>query len=97
MKYQRKACAVDAFRFSQSAEVNSPAWFIHAVQRDEISIDRCIRDGAARVYGCTIQTPFGRMRAKNGDYIVREQSGMMMPYKEKDFKKMYERMQENGG
>lgn len=91
MKYKRKAGTVEVFRFGISAEMNAPKWFAKAVQSDVVTINRCIMDGAVHVYGCTIQTKFGKLRVKNGDYIVLEPSGEMIPHKLKDFKKIYEK------
>lgn len=93
MKYMRKPETVDAFRFDEMSERNAPEWFGREVESGNISIDRAVMDGAVKVYGCTIQTPqtHGRIKAKNGDYIVREANGYMRPYKPKEFRKMFER------
>lgn len=96
MKYQRKPAVVEAFRFNADAEVAAPEWFLREVQKENVFIDRCITDGAVRVYGCTLHTRFGRVKAKVGDYIVREASGEMRPCKAKYFDREYERIQDNG-
>lgn len=96
MKYQRKPAIVEAFRFSADAEVAAPDWFLKEVQDEKVFIDRCITDGAVRVYGCTLHTRFGRVKAKVGDYIVREVSGEIRPCKARNFEREYERMQDNG-
>lgn len=97
MKYKRKPAIVDAFRFDTDSEIMAPRWFQKAVERDRIFIDRCINDGAVHIYGCTIHTKSGRAKAKVGDYIVREPSGEIRSYKAKEFKEIYERMQNDGG
>lgn len=96
MKYQRKAAIVEAFQFNADAEVAAPEWFLREVQKEKIFIDRCITDGAVRVYGCTLHTESGRIKAKVGDYIVREPSGEMRPCKANSFDREYERMLDNG-
>lgn len=96
MKYQRKPAIVEAFQFNSDAEVAAPEWFLREVQKEKIFIDRCITDGAVRVYGCTLHTRYGRVKAKVGDYIVLEPSGEMRPCKAKNFDREYERMQDNG-
>lgn len=92
MKYQRKPAVVEAFRFDTDSEVMAPEWFLKAVQKERIFIDRCIIDGAVRIYGCTIHTKSGRARAKVGDYIIWEPSGEIRPCKAKEFREEYERM-----
>lgn len=57
-----------------------------------IYFNRCITDGAIFIYGCTINTDCGKLRAKIGDYIVKESSGEIRPYKTKDFARIFERM-----
>lgn len=92
MRYRRKTSAVDAFRFGNDAEVDAPQWFVKAVDEEIIHIDRCINDGAVRIYGCTIQTKYGRLQAKQGDYIIREKNGDIFPCREREFKRLYERV-----
>ena len=96
MKKQRTAAVVGGFQFSAGAEVAVPEWFLRDVQKEKIFIDRCITDGAVRVYGCTLHTESGRVKAKVGDYIVREPSGEMRPCKANNFDREYERMLDNG-
>ncbi|MDO4305730.1 MAG: hypothetical protein Q4C77_02770 [Eubacteriales bacterium] len=92
MKYQRKPAVVEAFRFGADSEVTAPEWFLKEVQKENVFIDRCITDGAARVYGCTIHSKYGKARAKVGDYIIREPSGEIRLSKAEDFSKEYERI-----
>lgn len=96
MKYKRKPAVVDAFRFDADSEIMAPGWFRKEMDKERIFIDRCITDGTVRVYGCTIHTKCGRVMAKVGDYIVREPSGEIKPYKAKEFQKVFERMQNDG-
>ena len=83
---------MDAFRFTQDAEISAPDWFTEMVQNETIYIDRIIEDGAVRVYGCTIATPAGRMKAKTGDYIILEKSGSVRILKPAQFKQQYEKV-----
>lgn len=96
MKYQRKAVVVDAFRFGPDAEMIAPKWFIKAVRNEVISIDRSIKDGSVHVYGCTIETCYGKMHIKNGDYIIRDRNGGIMLCKGREFQRQYERMKHDG-
>lgn len=97
MKYKRKPAIVEAFRFDADSEMAAPEWFSREVQNERIFIDRCITDGVARVYGCSINTRYCREKAKVGDYIILEPSGEIRTCKANVFKKEYERMQDNGG
>ena len=92
MKYRAKPLVVDAFRFDADSEVNAPAWFCDMVNDETIYIDRIIEDGAVRVYGCTISTPAGRIRAKTGDYIVLEDGGSIRCLKPALFRQQYEKV-----
>ena len=96
MKYQRKPAVVEPFRFDADAEIMAPEWFMKEVDRENIFIDRCVRDGAIHVYGCTVYAKPGKMKAKIGDYIILEPSGEIRICKEKEFRKEYERVQGDG-
>ena len=95
MKYQRKTAVVEAFCFGPDAEIIAPGWFIKALQNEVVSIERSIIDGAVHVYGCTIDTCYGKMCIKNGDYIIKDRNGKIMPCKKKDFQRQYERIGRN--
>lgn len=82
MKYKRKVPTVEAFQLNRDAEINAPGWFARAVKKEMIYFDN----------GCTINTGCGKLRAKIGDYIVKESSGEIRPYKSKDFARIFERM-----
>ena len=92
MKYKRKPAVVEAFRFDADAEMTAPEWFMKEVLEERVFIDRCIANGTVRVYGCTAYTKSGKMKAKIGDYIIREPSGEIRSCKAKEFKEQYERM-----
>ena len=72
MKYKRKPAVVEAFRFDADAEITAPEWFMKEVEKEKIFIDRSILDGAAHIYGCTVYAKSGKMKAKVGDYIIRD-------------------------
>ncbi len=90
MRYRRKPTEVDAFQLSADAEMIAPDWFTQAVIDEKIEIDRSLLDGAVHVYGCTIRTAAGRVKAKIGDYIIRD-GNQIYPCKPKIFAKAYER------
>lgn len=92
MKYKRKVPTVEVFQLNRDAEINAPEWFARVVKKEMIYFDRCITDGAVFIYGCTINTEYGKLRAKIGDYIVKESSGEIRPYKSKDFARIFERI-----
>lgn len=92
MKYRAKPTIVEAFRFDTDAEVTAPLWFGAMVQEEAVYIDRVIEDGGTRVYGCTISTPQGRIRAKVGDFIIREDTGSVRILKPSQFKQQYEKV-----
>lgn len=90
MKLRRKSIVVDAFRLTRDVEVISPSWFVDAVIREKIFFDRSIVDGAAVVYGCTVETGTGKLNAKIGDYVIRGPDGELSVCKHKDLKTNYE-------
>lgn len=90
MVYRKKPVLVDAFQFTNNVEMIAPDWFTQAVIDEKIFIDRSLVDGHIHVYGCTIDTPEGRMRAKLGDYIIRGVNGELYPCKPDIFLKTYE-------
>lgn len=92
MKYRRKVSTVEAFQLDRDSEINAPEWFTRAVKKEVIYFDRCISDGAVHIYGCTINTGYGKLRAKIGDYIAKDNSGEIRPYKSKEFSRIFERL-----
>ncbi|MFV0465277.1 MAG: hypothetical protein ACK5ML_04320 [Lachnospiraceae bacterium] len=90
MQYRNKHPS-DAFVFNRDSEVTGPEWFVRAVNADQITIDRAIHDGASRVYGCTIQTRYGNVRAKCGHYIVPLADGVIIPLNKTEFNDTFER------
>ena len=91
MKYRKKPVVVEAFKFSTDSEIIAPDWFVSAVADEKIWIDRGMRDGRVEIYGCTIETPEGKMHAKVGDYIIKGVCGELYPCKSGIFKKTYEK------
>lgn len=94
MKYRQKPVVVEAFLLDEDVEITSPKWFQKEVQKERIFIDRVLRDGAAKIYGCTIQTHAGKIKAKIGDYIIQEPNGEITVCSRMKFKEMYERMKD---
>ena len=88
--FKKKPVAVEVFIFNKDAEVMAPKWFLKAVQNEKIFIDRMLEDERSVVYGCTIHSQYGKLRAYIGDYILKGPSGEIWPCKKKMFKKLYE-------
>lgn len=91
MKYRKKPVVVEAFRLTDDVEMIAPEWFTRAVIDEKIWIDRSLVDGHIRIYGCTINTGDGRVRAKLGDDIIREKNGNLHSCRADAFKKTYEK------
>lgn len=89
MQLVRKQTKVDCFKLTRDMERVSPEWFKKEVIVGNIYIDHAISDGHVMVYGCTISTSFGNLKAKVGDYLIRETSGLIYPVKEKELKKFF--------
>lgn len=90
MKYRKRSVEVEAFQLSAAVEMIAPDWFTQAVIDEKIEIDRSILDGHLHVYGCTVKTEAGKLRAKIGDYIICE-GKQIYPCKPKVFTQAYER------
>lgn len=89
MYYRQRDVKVQAFKLTRDVKVDAPKWFAAAIDDEQADIDESIVDGSVRVYGCTIRTPEGKMKAKIGDYIVREPDGSLCVRKNTKFKKLY--------
>ena len=89
MRYRRKPETVEAFKLSRDVDFIAPQWFARAVNNGLIYIDRSMHDGHVSVYGCTIQTPEGKLRAKIGDFIIREPDGRIHPCRADTFRRQY--------
>ena len=90
MKYRKAPVLVDAFKFTDDVEFIAPDWFTQAVVDETVFIDRSLDNGHVHIYGCTIENPDGRMKAKLGDYIIRGIYGEIYPCKADIFLKTYE-------
>lgn len=91
MKFRKKPVVVEAFKFTAESEITAPDWFSRAVTDEKVWIDRSLHDGRAKVYGCTIETLEGKMKAKIGDYIIQGVNGELYPCKPDIFLKTYEK------
>lgn len=78
--------------FTTDAEILAPKWFGEAVDHDQIFIDKNLVDGAIRTYGCSIKSGTGWLRAKIGDYIIRDSRGKIYPCKKGEFDTQYEKV-----
>lgn len=90
MRYRKKPVEIEAFRLTDDAEMIAPEWFARAVEDGKVCIDRSLLDGHMHVYGCTIETLEGRMRARLGDYIIQGLRGELYPCKPDIFMKTYD-------
>lgn len=91
MKFRKKPIVVEAFCFEGAdSEINAPDWFAQALDSENATLDRAIKDGHAHVYGCTIDILEGKMHAKKGDYIIHGVNGELYPCKAGIFHKTYE-------
>lgn len=95
MRYIRKPEQIEAFVFTADVEVLAPKWFCTAVDQETIFIDRNLVDGAAHVYGCSIKNNTGWLRAKLGDYIIRDSHGKIYPCKKSEFGAKYKKCDED--
>ena len=91
MRYEAKRVLVQAYQVTRDVETDFPEWIAEPMRNDRIEIDRSLVDGASRVYGCTVRTPEGKMRAKIGDFILLEPDGSLRVMKNQHFKLLYEK------
>lgn len=92
MKYRKKPLEVEAFQLTTDVEMIAPDWFTQAIIDEKVFIDRSINNGHVHIYGCTIETPEGRHKAKIGDYIIRGIKGELYPCKPDIFHATYEKI-----
>lgn len=90
MRYRKKPVEIEAFRLTDDVEMIAPEWFARAVEDGKVCMDRSLLDGHMHVYGCTIETLEGRMRARLGDYIIQGLRGELYPCKPDIFMKTYD-------
>ena len=91
MQYRKKPVVVEAFQLTRDVDSIAPPWFTQAVVDEKVFIDRVLVDGHIDVYGCTIRTQYGKVRAKLGDYVIKGINGELYPCEADIFKKTYER------
>lgn len=89
MKCRAKDAVVQAFRFTPEAEITGPTWFGDLCRKGRVKIDTVLEDGSARVYGCTILTKRGYIKAKKGEYLILDQSGRITAATPEEFKQLY--------
>lgn len=92
MLYRQKQIEIEAFRLTKDVDMNAPKWFMDAVDKDKIFIDRILVDGSTSVYGCSIENAGTWQKAKIGDYIVRGTTGNIFACSEGAFCKTYEHL-----
>lgn len=96
MQFRKKPIMVEAFQMTRDVEMAAPGWFTDAVLEGKVYINHSLVDGHALVYGCTIETPRGRLNARIGDYVVQGVGGELYPCKADIFQKTYERVRKGG-
>lgn len=87
--YWTSPVRVEAFRFGTESEFTAPAWFTAMVDEERVFIDQVLEDGSVRTYGCTIKTAQGKLKAKNGDYIIRDKQGDITVMRPEVFEKRH--------
>lgn len=95
MKYRRKPQIVEAVQVTKDIDRIAPNWLTEKVNKGNVTIDRCLKDGAEAIYGCTVYFCGSRQKAKVGDYIVKDEHGILTTVRKKDFSRLYERYKEN--
>lgn len=90
MLYRQKQIEIEAFRLTKEVDIQAPKWFMDAVDKDKIFIDRILVDGSISVYGCSIRNAGVWQKAKIGDYIVKGAAGNIFPCSDDVFCKTYE-------
>lgn len=86
---RQKHIDVKTYKVCDDPERIAPEWFTQAVVDGSIEIDRILEDGHIRVYGCTVKTKCGKLKARIGDYIVQYRNGMTVCRPE-EFRERYE-------
>lgn len=89
MSYRPIDSSVQAFRFTAEAEITGPTWFGDLCRAGRVKIDTVLEDGSSRVYGCTILTKGGYIKAKKGEYLILDQSGRITAATPEEFKQLY--------
>lgn len=92
MNYIQKPVQVRAYQVTRQVEDDCPDWMHEPLQEERVEIDRSLVDGAARIYGCTVRTPEGKMHARTGDFIVMEPDGSLRVCKNSHFKTLYQKV-----
>lgn len=90
MIVRSKPVICDIFQVTKDIERRAPVWFGCAVANETAWIDRTIIDGAVKVYGVTLHTKIGRVKAKIGDYVIRGPDGELYPVKKEKLKEYFE-------
>jgi len=96
MRYTRNPETVEAFKFTEESEITAPDWFADAVKKEKIFIDRSLTDGAVHIYGCSIAQGKNWIKARNGDYIVKDSDGNIFPCKADKFQRHYTKEEVTG-
>lgn len=92
MIVRSKPIIFDIFEVTVDIERTAPVWFGCAVANETAWIDRSIIDGAVKVYGVTIHTKSGKLKAKVGDYVIRAPDGEIYPVMKNKLKEYFETM-----
>lgn len=63
MRFRKKPITVEAFQMTRDVETIAQSWFMEAVLEGKVYINHSLVDGHALVYGCTIETPGGKIES----------------------------------
>lgn len=86
---RRKPTTVEVFKLSKDFDVIAPDWVGKAIKNGDILIDRRIKDGAVKLFGCAVILRNGTLKASIGDYLIKD-GAAIYPISAKDYEKYFE-------
>ncbi len=86
MKYRKKPAVIEAVRFKRDNLQEIKGLFGEIVIEIEIETPRGI-DGVAKL---SVKSPFGELKANEGDYIIKSHIGEIYPCQPDVFERTYE-------
>jgi len=86
-KFRNKPIVVDAFKYDID---DRPDWFSDKVTTNDIITHVGTDLRSPEDYYCEIKTPLGIMRGNVGDYIVKNEVGVVYPSTPNTFETLYE-------
>ena len=90
MVYTQKAVTVTAHQVTRDCMLNVPMWLNEAALDGKAQADGKTTGDGVRYFGIVVRTPEGKIKARPGDYIVREPDGSLRVLTNAHFKRLYE-------